>query len=389
MIQIHKDHLLIACKHLQRIVPRKPNLPVLGCVKIEPTLSEIRLVATDLERTAHITIPTGANNKLAALRAKKAGPLLVDCGVLANAAATADAGSFLQIDRNHIQVMIEGQASNIPVTMPEDTEFPSMPVVDWLPVSGQIDLDALKRLLRCVSTDDGRYALCGVHWDKEGFLIATDGRRMHRETISPLPVDSFTIPTDTARIIPPRAAISIDHLKDGGKLITGTHIAFVATENILTIRIFSKLIEAQYPNWRVVFPTPSGNSVRFNNDQAASSLQKIAKIAGTSKRDIDSTLIEVGPNSITFHVRHDGKNSGSFTQPAIVKGSPKPIIFNTKFLITALENSTDTIDIADAMSPGIFSGVKNNTHIIMPMRGDSVTSTPKPEPEPEEEPVEA
>lgn len=390
MIQIQKDHLLIACKHLQRIVPRKPTLPVLACVKIEPALNHVRLMATDCDRTAHITIPTGTTSKLEALRAKKAGAVLVDSGVLANAAATADAGSFVRIDRDHIQVIIEGQASNIPIAV-EDTEFPELPSLDWLPVSGQIDLDALKRLLRCVSIDEGRYILCGVNWDKEGYLIATDGRRLHREPFTPLPegIDGVTIPTETARLIPARAAISIDHRMDGEKIVTGTHIAFVATENILTIRIFSKLVEGKYPNWRAVCPNPSGNSVRFNNDQAASSLRKIAKIAGTSKRDIDSTLIEVGPSSITFHVRHDGKNSGSFTQPAIIKGKPASIIFNTKYLIAALENGADTIDIADNMTPGIFSGVKDNTHILMPMRGDAPAPTSEPEEENEEEPVEA
>ena len=402
MITIHKDHLLIACKHLQRAVNTRPTLPVLACVCIEPGLHETRFTSTNLEQAVVASLPN-SGSKLAALRAKNAGSFLVDAGVLANAAASADAGTFLQLDRDSIQLTIGGQVSTIPITMESAAEFPDLPVVDWMPVGGQIDLDAMKRLMRCASTDETRFTLLSVYWDKEGLLVATDGRRLHSEPFTPLDLDAgfnsvwdgVTIPSAACRMIPPRAAISLERPKaqespDGPVVhLPSRHIAFVATENILTIRIFSKLLEGNYPNWRQVMAQPTSHSVRFNNQDAAANLRKINKLVAGRKNELRSTMLEPSPGRITFHLRKDEVAIGSSTQPAVLTGNPQKITFNTKFLIDALENGGDTFNYFDGETPARITGVKQNTHVLMPMRTTPQPAATTPEPEPEEEPCEA
>jgi DNA polymerase-3 subunit beta len=381
MISIHKTHLLLACKHLQRVVSRNATLPSLACIKIEPAAKEIRFVATDLDRAVHITIPATWPGSLAMIRAKKEGALLVNAGVLANAAATADSETFLHIGKDSLQVTIDGQLSTIP-TATEGDPFDVSPLVqsDWMPVDGQFDLDTIKRLLRAASKDEARYTLQGIFWDREGRLIATDGRRMILEPFPALPEieGDIIIPTDTCQIIPPRAAISIGTQPN-------RRIAFVATENILTIRIFSKLVDGNYPNWRQVVPEAPPNSIRFNNQDAATSIRKLNKIS-SAKKDLDSTLIEItGPSRISFTIRKDGQSCGSFSQAAVITGDPQPVAYNTSYLIDALESGGDTFSYRDSLSPALISGVKKNTQILMPLR-ISATPTPEPEPEPETEP---
>ena len=273
---------------------------MLGCVRFVPTLADTRLIATDLTRTAHISIPTGS--KIAALHAKKAGPFMVDCAVLANAAATADPETYLSISKDTIRLTIGGQPSTIPVTCPQPDELADpVPQGDWTPLAGTFDLDTLKRLSRCVSKDEARYVLKGFFWDHEGKLVATDGRRMHFEPFCPHPQLDYDIivPTDTIPVIPPRASIS-----------TKTeYIAFVANEEILTIRIFSKLVDGKYPNWRAVVPPETLNSVRFDNQAAAKSLRNLARLV-TSKAPDNSTIIECATGKVTFRVQSDGVSVG-------------------------------------------------------------------------------
>jgi DNA polymerase-3 subunit beta len=391
MIPIHKDHLLIACKHLQRAVNTRHTLPSLACVHIEPGLHETRFTSANLEQAVAASVPT-SGSKLSALRAKNAGSFLVDAGVLANAAASADAATFLQLDRDSIQLTIGSQVSTIPITTESAAEFPPLPEVDWMPVSGQIDLDALKRLMRCASTDETRYILNSVYWDKEGLLVATDGRRLHTEPFAPLEVEGVTIPYAACRMIPPRASISLERPKDQESPeepvvhLPSRYIAFVATENILTIRIFSKLLDGKFPSWRQVMPQPTSHSVRFNNQDAAANLRKINKLVAGRKKELGSTLLEPSPGRITFHLRKDEVTIGSFTQPAVLTGNPEKIAFNTQFLIDALENGGDTFSYLDGMHPARITGVKQNTHILMPVR---VTPPPAAvsEPEPEEDEV--
>ena len=395
MITIHKDNLLIACKHLQRAVNTRPTLPVLACVHIEPGLHETRFTSTNLEQAVVASLPN-SGSKLAALRAKNAGSFLVDAGVLANAAASADAGTFLQLDRDSIQLTIGGQVSTIPITMESAAEFPPLPEVDWMPVGGQIDLDALKRLMRCASTDETRFTLLSVYWDKEGLLVATDGRRLHTEPFVPLEVGGVMIPAAACRMIPPRASISLERPKDKESPdepvvhLPSRYIAFVATEKILTIRIFSKLLEGNYPNWRQVMAQPTSHSVRFNNQDAAANLRKINKLVAGRKKELESTMLEPSPGRITFHLRKDEVAIGSFTQPAVLTGSPEKITFNTKFLIDALENGGDTFNYFDGLHPARITGVKQNTHVLMPMRTtpQPAATTPEPAEDESEEEVE-
>ncbi|NDG72165.1 MAG: FtsX-like permease family protein [Proteobacteria bacterium] len=65
---------------------------------------------------------------------------------------------------------------------------------------------------------------------------------------------------------------------------------------------------------------------------------------------------------------------------------------NTQFLIDALENGGDTFSYLDGMHPARITGVKQNTHILMPVRVTPPPATPEPDEAPceeEEEPCEA
>ena len=93
--------------------------------------------------------------------------------------------------------------------------------------------------------------------------------------------------------------------------------------------------------------------------------------------------------SVTFTVtsKKDGTSCGSFSQPAIIKGNPCIATYDTKFLLAALDNGGDCFDAPDGTSPALITGIKGNTHILMPIR----TSTPVETPcaEEQEEPCEA
>jgi hypothetical protein len=133
-------------------------------------------------------------------------------------------------------------------------------------------------------------------------------------------------------------------------------------------------------------PDPTSHSVRFNNQDAAANLRKINKLVAGRKKELCSTLLEPSPGRITFHLRKDEVTIGSFTQPAVLTGNPQNIAFNTQFLIDALENGGDTFNYFDGETPARITGVKQNTHVLMPMR-IALQPAPVVEPEPEEDEV--
>jgi DNA polymerase-3 subunit beta len=386
MISISKEHLVPAMRHLLRTTPRKPKLALLGCVKIAPVQGAILLTSTDLDRETTISIPAPKPIGLAAkLAANRAVPVVVPAAVLANCANSADPESAIHIAPASITFSIGGQASTVPVRGYNAEDFPDSGtgVTGTLQTEHHLgvclDTDKIKRLLRCVSNDETRLVLTGIYWDGEGHLIATDGRRLHKESAHPFQLGEHKgviIPNAACKLIPERAAISLLAKEEDPPRF----IAFSAQQGILSIRILSKLEAGNYPNYRQVIPEASGNSVRFDNTQAAAALRKLAAIAKDSP-----TLITPSPTGVTFSVRDkDGNPCGAFTQPAILKGTPCRSTYDTKFLITALENGGDCIDARDSLSPGLLTGIKGNTHVLMPIRTEPATPCEK-----KEEPCEA
>ena len=403
---LNKELLAQSLRHLLRTTPRKPTLPILSCVKIAPVEGAILLTTTELDRETTISIPAPKPIGLAAkLAAKRAVPLVVPASVLANCAKSADAGSDIHITDKSVTFQIAGSWSAVPVQGYPAEEWPTSPNGVEMLVGARFDTSRIKRLLRCVSTDETRYVLNGIYWDKSGDLVATDGRHLHLENSGyACPIESgIIIPNAACKLIPENASVSL--------LVTKSEepprfAIFTAQEKTLTIRILSKLVEGKYPNYRQVIPKPSGKTLRFNNEQAAASLRKLAAIAKTTSVRLEpsgiakttSVRLEPSGNAITFSVKEykDGTPCGSFTLPAVLKGTLESITFDTGYLITALENGGDCIDYADGLSPGLVTGLGTRTNIIMPMRTDAST-TPKPskpskpadEPCEEEEPCEA
>jgi DNA polymerase-3 subunit beta len=384
MIPIPKEHLTPAMRHLLRTVPRRPSLPVLSCVKIAPVQGAILLTSTDLNAETTISVPAPRPIGLAAkLVAKRAMPLVVPADVLANCANSADPGSLIHIAPAGITFQIAGQSSTVPVEGYNAEEFPDSPKETEHCLGVCFDSDKIHRLLRCVSTNEARYVLNGIYWEGGGNLVATDGRRLALEH-GPLfqlgENKGVIIPNATCKLIPERAAISLLAKEEDPPRF----IAFTAQQGILTIRILSKLVEGNYPNYRQVIPEASSHSIRFDNTQAATALRKLAAIAKDSQ-----TLITPSPMSVNFTVtsKKDATSCGSFSQPAIIKGKPCIATYDTKFLLAALENGGDCFDAPDVTSPALITGIKGNTHILMPIR----TSTPVETPcaEEQEEPCEA
>ena len=276
-----------------------------------------------MDRETTISIPAPKPIGLAAkLAAKRAVPLVVPAPVLANCAKSADAGSDIHITDKSVTFQIAGSWSAVPVEGYPAEEWPSSPAGAETLVGVRFATDRIKRLLRCVSTDETRYVLNGIYWDKSGDLVATDGRHLHLENSGyACPIESgIIIPNAACKLIPENASVSLLTTKSEEP---PRFVVFTAQEKILTIRILSKLLEGKYPNYRQVIPKPSGKTLRFNNEQAAASLRKLAAMA---KRT--SVKLEPSDNAITFSVRGETP-CGSFTQPAVLMGTLESITFDT------------------------------------------------------------
>lgn len=385
-MKIAQPLLAAAMRRLTRAVVAN-KLPVLTHILVRQDSLGLHLCATDLEIYYAATLPSPPPvgllaQRLAALR--KPVEFLLPAEVLKQCASSADKDSDLDLTPEAITFQLGGQLTSVPCSNSyETTEFPPPPTTAAATGFVPLDSDPIARAVRCASQDEARYILQGIFWEGER-LIATDGRRLHAETdqaACPHP-EGFIIPIATAKLLdtpcearitsnPGTAYIDIRFRTDG-----------------LHFSLLSKTIEGNFPNYRQVIPADiSGDSVRFDNKEAARNLRKLFALRAGRKGEFTTALLEAIPHAVRFSIQHSADTLGSFTLPAIHTGSPDQIKFNLRFLIDALENGGDTIAFRDSISPAFITGIRKNFHVLMPMRTDSPAPQPADE-EPETEPEE-
>jgi DNA polymerase-3 subunit beta len=173
----------------------------------------------------------------------------------------------------------------------------TMPIGDLPPVPeigeeiGRIELEReqllelLAKVSFAISTEETRYYLNGVclHGGSDGLTaVATDGHRLAR----------FILPDITGlsadhRLIVPKPAIKILLKLLGDKEIERLTLRCSATLLEVTSATFtfvSKLIDATYPDYQRILPSPSGNAAIVDRAALAQAVDRIAAVVPDDKR---------------------------------------------------------------------------------------------------------
>lgn len=152
----------------------------------------------------------------------------------------------------------------------------------------------LKAALICASTEQGRYYLCGVYVDPEGFLVSTCGHRMFvgKIDLSDVPAfDGWIIPSDAIK-----------------RALTGYKADTITIAPDRVGAIMCAPVDGFYPDWRRVVPNAdglTGETAQFNPAYIAD-MGKIGVILRGKRR-----------NSLDAHIHHNGEGPAAITFPEI------------------------------------------------------------------------
>jgi DNA polymerase-3 subunit beta len=356
---------------MQSIIEKRNTLPIRSNVKIEAG-ADLVLTATnvDLELVEHvpadilqggsITIPVQSFYDFVR-------KLPEDAEIKV---ALSESGKF---------VVSSGRSVFEFQTMSADN-FPTM-VAPSATVKFAMNTDDLAHLINqtkfAIPTDDIRYHLGGIYFhiddNKKLAAVATDSQRLAFCSIN-APAGSESMPSV---ILPRRLVGEISNLLSDVKVddvhieLSDTKARFMIGNAILT----SKLVDAQYPNYRIVIPK--------NNEKAASLktkefIQAIDLVSAASNDKTKPVLLGFSMNKLVASVssREDGNAVAGTEEIDIEYNSDEKfnISFNLRFLLD-IANQIDSEKIQllmqDALSPTLIrSGDKNadSLFVLMPMR---------------------
>lgn len=363
---IHRNPLLEALQKVQSVVEKRNTIQILGNILCIAKGNELSLCATDLEVGVKVTLP---------IEVKQEGKI------------TLSAKHFLDIvkelpdkplqitrkDNSWIELVCGKSRFNI-VSLSAD-EYPSLPTFeDKTYFEARIDslAEMIDRTQFAVSTDATRYHLNGVFFEhlENGVMrmTATDGHRLSF-------VDSevfMKMPELKRGIIIPKKGLSELRklIAEGGASVGLAFERGYVFAQLNGSYLFIRLIDGEYPDYRLVIPKSIERTARMEHDVFCSALKRVSLLAHEKSRGVKLSI-----QSGIMTISSSNPDMGEAREEIDVDytGEAIDIGFNSKYLLECLavmKAEKLEFHFKDRLSPGILKGTgsQNHTYVIMPMR---------------------
>lgn len=326
---------------------KKATMPVLLHVHMKTEQDTIKFTATDIDRSWTGSIP-GKGNPIDVC-------IPLDIFIREVKALHSDIKEVeLMFTDNTVKVNGRCEIFILP-----GEDFPSLPNVG----SRKIDIpgftDKIARLLPAAGEGDSRYILNAILIDLEhGYIVATDGHRMHFDRISAQKdAGQFIISRESASMI-------VKHKAANTMQMSKKHITFTIAGGTM----MSRRIEGTYPKYENVIPQDNTIKVMFQGPDFLKVLEGALPVVA----DRGNTIRMSVNGKIDIETDNPGIGNYKWHVPCSSAGTAKnfTVGFNAKYLIDAIkaftskEDSKVTMTFKDPMSPCLI----NDRAVVMPMR---------------------
>ncbi len=364
---------------VSRAVSSRPSLPILANVLLnaDEVTQRVSLSAFDLSLGIQTSFPAQVTTGgTLTIPAKLLGDIV---SRLPEGELALDDGADNQ-DDSGILVTLKYASGKYQMRGLGAEEFPELPTIvdgDSAQLSAEAMIEGLRSALFAASGDETKQVLTGVHLSvqDDGLeFAATDGHRLavvqtvaHPDDVSgALPKLDVTVPAkalqEVIKMLDRGSSSTVAVKFDPGQIV------FEWAEQRLT----SRLLEAQYPNYRQLIPRQFAHQVTLDRKALLSGLERISVIADQHNNIVKMSIMP-DSQSISLSVDAQDVGSGQETIAAQITGEGMDVAFNVKYLIEGLKviNTTEIqIQLNTPTSPAILSplGSLKMTYLVMPVQ---------------------
>ena len=357
-----RDTLVEALASAGRAVANRGGaLPVLSGVRAELTGDRLRLTGSDLELTIEIEITVaGERDGVAVLPAKISSDLVRSLG------------------DPRVEVSVEGDEARITAgrfesslrLLPAD-EFPrlAMPADDAVTLAAKDFAGALRQVVPAASADDARPILTGVLLAAEAGglrLVATDSYRL---AVRDLPGTSV-LGEGQSVLVPSRALRELERLLGSAEEVTLRLGDREAAFEVGDVRLTTRLIEGEFPNYRGLIPASHPNRLTVGREALVEAVKRVKLMA----RELNTP--------VRLAMSADGLELVAITQDvgqaheqldASYEGTELTVAFNPEYLLSGVEVTPGDeihLDTVDAQKPAVIRAgeAQEFLYLLMPVR---------------------
>jgi DNA polymerase-3 subunit beta len=350
---VSSSQLLKQLQHIAGVINANTVLPILEDFLFEVEKNKLTVVATDLETVMRVQLD---------IESREAGKVCIPARILLDSLKNIpDQPLTFNIDKN-FAIEITSDNGKYKVMGENPDNFPKEPVADdttSFNMTASALVTAINKTLFAVSNDDLRPAMTGVFFELNPDAIqfvATDAHRLvrYRRTEVNCPKqDSFIVPRKPLNLL--KAAIPSN--EDEITISYNSNHLFVKHG---TTRMSCRLIDARFPDYKVVIPADNPYKMVVPKSEFQSALRRVSVFSNKSTNqvalNISGSELQLAAQDVDFSFE------GTERMKCQYDGEDITIAFNARFLIEML-NAADSDDIRLELSTPTKAGIIKPTEL--------------------------
>jgi DNA polymerase III subunit beta len=344
---VSSSALLKQLQQISGVINANTVLPILEDFLFEIDKGKLTVTATDLETVMKIHLD---------IEAKESGKICIPAKILLDSLKNIPEQPLtFNIDKN-FGVELTSDNGKYKVMGENPDNFPKEPAADdansfTMTSSGLVT--AINKTIFAVSSDDLRPAMTGVFFelDKDGIsFVATDAHRLvkyKRTDVSCPQKDTFIVPKKPLNLL--KGA-----LPDNGDELTISYNSNHMFVKHGGTELVCRLIDARFPDYKVVIPTDNPYVLSVNKSDFQSALRRVSVFSNKSTNQV---ALSISGNELQLASQDvDFSFEGNERMACTYDGEDLAIAFNAKFLIEML-NGAETTDINMELSTATKAGI--------------------------------
>jgi DNA polymerase-3 subunit beta len=362
-VSVQRQPLFDALTIVSRAVSTRTALQALSGIHLSVDGKQLTLQATDMELRLAVAIEADADQEGTALLP---GRVLVEI-----VRSLPDGPVQFESRESERDVEITARSSAIHLRTLPAADFPAIATPDGNPVvlPGGPLRETINRVAKAASRDDARPVLTGILIKAEGedlTMVATDSYRL---AVKRTKLEE-AVPEALEANVPARALRELARLAEGedeGIQIWLSHNQ--ALFRVGGVRLSSRLIDGQFPNYRQLLPESFDHEVKLARGELVEVTRRVSQLAQRN------AALRMAFSSGELVVSAETPDLGDAREalPVAFEGEPIEIGFNPEFVRDGLESiASDEVvmKLISPLRPGLIEPADEDdfTYLVMPIR---------------------
>ncbi len=339
---------------------RGGSLPVLAGLRLELSGDDLVITGSDLDLTITVSLQVAGNDD---------GVAVVPAKLLSDVVRAVEPGAVeIAVEAGDAQISA-GRSEFKLRTIPAD-EYPQLTDIDTDGVeleSGAL-AEALRQVVPAASSDDSRPILTGVLMAAEAGglrLVATDSYRLSVRDLTGAKV----FEGDQTILVPSRALTELTRLLSGDDGVTLFLGERDASFSVGSVRVTTRLIEGDFPNYRGLIPENNPNKLKINRSALLDAVRRVRLLAQ------EATPVRLSMSQDGLELVAMTQDVGQATEEVDgdYNGDDLTVAFNADYLSVGLDVAPGdevVLETVDALKPALLRSAEHPEflYLLMPVR---------------------